>query len=694
MSYKLFLLFGLALSASSLQAVDFYVSPNGSDQANGLSLKPSHSSGPFATLQRAQQAVRELKKNRQLSEKVIVHLYTGIYMLDKPLEFDQRDSGFPNKEIIWQGEGGPVVISGGVPLTACLATESHLTECSTAGLGLANTAYQKTSRKQGDAPGFDLYLDQTRLPLARWPNSGWAHIRQPLDEKNRFLAIEQLPEIPGDLSQVQVHIFGGNDWYDQYLPVRKAEDNQITLGVGSNYRLGSGRRFYLRNIKSAIDSPGEWYFDRVNEKILLYPPKNNQLSELVASRLPQLLKMNGSAYLKFNDLTFKHCTGIGIGIDKSSYLTLNNIQISNIGSRGIEIKNSQHISMVNSKVYDTGEGGILMYGGDRKTLEPSHNLIHNTHIYQFGMTLLNYSPAIALNGVGVNVTHNLIENGPGLGIWIDGNDHLIEKNEIHHVCEQASDCGAIYSGRDWTYHGNAIRHNSIHDLFGYGLKRVDFARNIVEYARPDGVRGVYLDDGVSGFSILGNIFVNAGQFAIQLGGGRDNKIENNVFVTNTHAILVDHRAPGAEIKKRLAQVPYKSQIWQKKYPRLAIPMTHEEWPEGNTLIRNVMISDNPDSWLFRYLLPSTSNLIAENLVWGVRGPVKIGYEILDRNKLKNDASWEEWQSEGLETGSIYADPCLSINGNSVAFCPSSAVNKIGFESIPADIGLIDANLSK
>jgi len=42
------------------------------------------------------------------------------------------------------------------------------------------------------------------------------------------------------------------------------------------------------------------------------------------------------------------------------------------------------------------------------------------------------------------VAHNLIHHAPHQAIALQGNDHVIEFNEIHHVCEESNDAGAIY----------------------------------------------------------------------------------------------------------------------------------------------------------------------------------------------------------------------------------------------------------
>ena len=47
----------------------------------------------------------------------------------------------------------------------------------------------------------------------------------------------------------------------------------------------------------------------------------------------------------------------------------------------------------------------------------------------------------------VQKSHSL----PSIVERFQGNDHVIEYNHIHHMCWNSSDCGAIHSGRDWTW---------------------------------------------------------------------------------------------------------------------------------------------------------------------------------------------------------------------------------------------------
>ncbi|CAD6872645.1 right-handed parallel beta-helix repeat-containing protein [Methylomonas fluvii] len=694
MTHKLSLFLLFLLIPINAFTQELYISPYGNDNSDGLSpeQRPENSTGPFQTIVRAQQAIRDIKNSNKFKEPITIHVQAGTYQLNEAIKFNSSDSGTPDKIIHWQAENGMAVVSGAKNITKCSTENNNVWSCPIDGLDLSSINYQQNPRKQGNIPGFELFVNDDRLHLARWPNSDWAHIKLPLDRATSFSSIEELPNLSEGLNNAQVHIFAGNDWFDQYIAVSKLESNHLTLAAETKYPLASGRRFYLQNVRTELDAPGEWFYDVNNKNILFIPPINTHPSDINISSLKNLLILDQASHISFSNFSFKYSTDTAVSIDKSSNVALNNIEVNNIGGLGISVKQSQYVTILNSQIHHTGNGGVLLSGGDRNLLRPAHNSIHNSYIHDFGVILMNYSPAITLDGVGSMATNNLVEQGAGLGIQINGNDHLIEKNEINHVCEQASDCGAIYSGRDWTYRGNIIRYNSIHDLFGYGLIRVDLSKNIVTYAKSDGVRGIYLDDAVSGFDVTGNIFKNTGAIAIHIGGGRDNTIYNNIIYTSGYAISIDDRWPKynwGDNKNRLLAVPNKSKIWAYKYPELSLKMNNYMWPEGNKINNNIIISTNPKRLALRYYLPSKSNLITKNLVWSDSGQIAVDYNILDiPNKKRGAAPWDAWISEGLEKNSIYADPCITISGNKSTFCANTPASKIEFQALPEDIGLI------
>src|SRR5687767_7605692 len=80
----------------------FYVAPNGSDSWSGTLPAPNagKTDGPFATVPRAQQAIRALPAASR-SGGSTVFLRGGFYSLASPLSFDKSDSGSQAADIVY-----------------------------------------------------------------------------------------------------------------------------------------------------------------------------------------------------------------------------------------------------------------------------------------------------------------------------------------------------------------------------------------------------------------------------------------------------------------------------------------------------------------------------------------------------------------------------------------------------------------
>ena len=90
------------------------VGPDGSDDDPGTRQEP------FATLERARDAVRELRRTGSLGEgdAIVVKVLPGTYYRDKPFELTEEDSGTENTPVIYTGpRDGGVTLSGGSPVT-------------------------------------------------------------------------------------------------------------------------------------------------------------------------------------------------------------------------------------------------------------------------------------------------------------------------------------------------------------------------------------------------------------------------------------------------------------------------------------------------------------------------------------------------------------------------------------------------
>jgi hypothetical protein len=97
---------------------DFYVAPNGNDQWSGKLARPNAAGhdGPFATIARARDAVRLLKKSPPKRD-ILVLIRAGIYRLDETLVFSLEDLAPSGGTITYAAYPGETpVLSSGTPV--------------------------------------------------------------------------------------------------------------------------------------------------------------------------------------------------------------------------------------------------------------------------------------------------------------------------------------------------------------------------------------------------------------------------------------------------------------------------------------------------------------------------------------------------------------------------------------------------
>jgi hypothetical protein len=178
--------------------------------------------------------------------------------------------------------------------------------------------------------------------------------------------------------------------------------------------------------------------------------------------------------------------------------------------------------VVSCNIYNIGAGGISLGGGDRKTLTPVGNYVRNCHIHHFNRLDRSYKSAVNIDGVGNRIEHCLIHDAPNSAIYLHGNDHLIEYNEVHHVCLDADDMGAFYMGRDPSEQGNILRYNFWHHIGN----------------RHGNTLSIYFDDDSCGTEVYGNIVYStlSSWGPVGINGGCDHIFHNNIFIENTATV--------------------------------------------------------------------------------------------------------------------------------------------------------------
>ncbi|MFC1724302.1 right-handed parallel beta-helix repeat-containing protein [candidate division KSB1 bacterium] len=586
----------------------YYISPEGNDEWSGMRSKPNwdDTDGPFATLEKAKEVIRELKKSGKYPiDGVSVNIKGGIYSILKTFGLEKEDSGKPNAPVVYRPyENEDVMIIGALSITGFRKVSDpeilryfdrqnrdkiYFTNLPLLGIRNFGEIKKRGFGRPIMTAALELFFQDKAMTPARWPNSGWTKIVDTPAGKDggKFTYEGNRPHRWTFSSDIFLHGYWTWDWADSYEKVKSIDLNKreiTTYAPHGVYGYSPGKRFYAFNILEELDQPGEWYLDRKTGNLYFWPPGDPTESFAFVSLMQDpFIKMNGVSYVNFENITFKYTRGSAVEINGGNGCVIKGCTFKNIGTYAVSIDSGLNNGVQSCDISDCGEGGIILKGGIRKTLAPGRNFAINNHIYNYSNWVRTYRPGVHVHGVGNIVANNLIHSAPHMAIGLHGNDHIIEYNEIRNVCNETSDVGAFYMGRDWTQRGNIVRYNYFHHLGSIG--------------EGVGTMAVYLDDWTSGTTVFGNICYKAGR-SVLIGGGRDNTVENNIFIDCTPSVHVDSRGLGwakyyfdgtnTTLIDRMNAVNYREPPYSTRYPELLT--LYDDEPavaKGNKIIRNI-----------------------------------------------------------------------------------------------------------
>ena len=276
---------------------------------------------------------------------------------------------------------------------------------------------------------------------------------------------------------------------------------------------------------SEIDRPGEWYLDRGTGILYVWPPSDpNTATVEISMFAAPLVELDGVSNVTFEGLAWETGRDDGVRINGGGHCLLAGCTVRNFAGDGVVMAGGTDHGLLGCDIYGMGRGGIILRGGDRKTLTPANHYVENCHIHHVSRINHTYTPAVFADGVGILIRHNLMHDIGSSAMRIEGNDHLVEFNEIHNVVRESDDQGGLDTFGNPTFRGNIYRYNFFHDI-GSG--------------RECGQGGIRLDDAISGTLIYGNVFWRCadGNFGgVQIHGGKDNIVDNNLFVECNQAV--------------------------------------------------------------------------------------------------------------------------------------------------------------
>jgi len=708
-----------SIASDSLNAADketvpgkpaaFYVATNGRDTWSGTLAEPNAAGtdGPFATLARARDAVRELKANAegQTPAPIKVLVRGGKYFLNEPLVFTSSDSGPQASPIVYAAyPGEKPILSGGRKITGWQPYKDKILQASV------------PEAKEGKWKFQQLFLDGKRQVRARYPNigpndqwrAGWLNVEGPA-EPGSFTAFKyKADSFPRRWAKpTQGEVFMIINWGYTTITAIKSMDEQnrsITMAqpvrnfarppwvlprapeqaklFQTDFSYGIPYRFFVENLLEELDQPGEWCWDSDEGKVYFWPPEDSMARhETVAPVLSCLVDLCGASYLTISGFTFTETVNGGDNMHPFGLEGAGAMFPTEEGAycgQAVHLKDAEHCRIVGNTFSAVGGNAVYLEGynfhnviqgneiayaghcgvglmGTRERLNgvgqhPLFNEITDNSIHHCGV-FDKVAPGVFCGVSDGNVIgHNRIEQMPHHAINLGNHGYgrnIVEYNDIRYTCQEAYDNAAINC---WMENDNVES----------GEERSGHVFRFNRIADTPGVCtfGIYLDSYSSNCFVYGNIILRSGLSGIRVNGGKNNLIENNVIVGGKDAIGF---WPG-------------TCFW----PNMKGFMT------GNRLTRNIigrsstafrLDTDKED--LARAIGDSDYNLFFN----APDEQIKVGLSGSD------DVSLAQWKAMGYEEHSLVADPLfMDPDHDDYRLKPESPALSLGFQ--PIDVSQI------
>lgn len=578
-----FALFGFVVAiGGGAAASEFFVAPNGADD------QPGTQDRPFATLARAQQAVRQLVA-AGLKEDVRVTLAGGVYRLEKPLTFSADDSGTAAHRICYAAaDGQRVIVTGGRRIGDWRQESDGL------------WAVDVPQAKDGKWAFTQLYVNGHRATRARTPNADDAnpHWQLAAAQLSADLKSFTIRLAPGLLKAVarpdQVEVMIAGNWEINRKRVAKIDPASGTVELapphigGPEYiQPAAGRWCYFENAKEWLDRPGEWFLDTSAGKLFYRPRDGEDMGRalVVAPVLTRLVEILGSPgkpvrNVHFSGITFTATdwpipAGGYQGIQACHYNTalafgqstgritaaidckhaekcsVTDGALLHLGGCGIELgEGCVDCAVEGNHVADIAANGINVGGG-----VPKGNRVVNNHVESCGQ--LFYGAVGIWVGIAerTTVAHNLVHDLPYTGISVGWEwstrptpcrENVVEFNHVYKVMNRLCDGGCIYT-LGWQP-GTVIRGNHLH-----GVHRSQFAQGA-----PN--NGMFIDEGSKGFLFEKNVIYDTSAELVRFNQcqqdwhtWRDNHFGDREKVLAAGKATVDAAGPQSPYRERITK---------------------------------------------------------------------------------------------------------------------------------------------
>ena len=442
---------------------DFYVATDGNDGWSGKLETPNagETDGPFATLARARDAVRELKKSNTKKD-IVVLVRDGVYYLKDTVVFGLQDSAEDGGTVTYAAyPGEEPVFSSGVKIDGWKELELRpegLFEMARskvwvadvpASLGLFRTLYDGDRRlprarskpfaatRSRTATGSQDSLDDPHTEFSFPPGTikNWANVKDVEIIHRRFgftITILSLESVDEDKGVAKTSAPG----YGRLIKITPDRIWGVTEGQAA---------IWVENVLEALDNPGEWVLNTQEGKLYLWPTGDEPGDNIMAPCLRELIRVEGDIDfdgptdtpvrgIVFKGLTFTQADrGVVKKGDKSIQ---HDWEMIDKADALLRFRGAEDCAVAECKFFNSGGSAV------RLDLHCQRNKVFNNeinHLGGAGVLLIGYGPGTKDANKQNEVLNNHIHhNGAiywhshGIVMWQSG-ENRVANNYIHHM---------------------------------------------------------------------------------------------------------------------------------------------------------------------------------------------------------------------------------------------------------------------
>jgi parallel beta-helix repeat protein len=330
-------------------------------------------------------------------------------------------------------------------------------------------------------------------------------------------------------------------WLYEYGQVSGSNAGTLYISSVNGPRNGAqaGNPWYIENIREQLDAVNEWYYDNTTNELIYYPAN---AADLETSNVKAVILDNGItldaevSYVNVSNLIVDKFAENGFtALGQNTYVKVENCIFQNIEKVGVKFwRKSKNNLVSNCYIKDCRGRGISF-------TECSYNTVHGNVVRRIGL-VPGHGISVTNGAVGILVEimdesgtndyydeiakfnvvdHNITDSCGYIGIRIDGENNLAEKNIISKSMITLDDGGGLYCYSSLT-------------------KKTKFKNNFVysNSANSATNQGIYIDNSVHDVLISGNTVANHPGTGICINAENYNdSVLNNVVFNNTFGIM-------------------------------------------------------------------------------------------------------------------------------------------------------------